>query len=108
MDNLTEAEWDYFCNSYICNQTNTTPSNQIIAGTPYYNQESKLEVQIKYSPTTTGNTLDCPKHRRKFVAILIDNGHHHVIDKNIRVSGAFGEPIKRSGEKMRMTCFQQT
>ena len=44
MDNLTEAEWDYFCNSYICNQTNTKPSNQIIAGTPYYNQESKLEV----------------------------------------------------------------
>ena len=38
VDNLTETEWDHFCNRYIGQKTHTTPSHQPRTDIPYYKQ----------------------------------------------------------------------
>ena len=57
MDNITETEWDHFCNSYIDQQTHTAHSHQARTGTPSYKYEPKLKVSLKEFPKITVNTV---------------------------------------------------
>ena len=47
MADINETEWYHFCNRYIGNQTNNTPSHQTRMVTPSYSQDPKLKVSIK-------------------------------------------------------------
>ena len=81
MDNISDTEWDHFCDSYIGKQTNNKKSHQKRMCTPSYKQGTKLKVSLKYFTTTTRKRLDWPKYRRNFVVTLTANVHQHVIDK---------------------------
>ena len=59
-----------------------------------YNQEPKLRVSIKSFPPTTGNIEVFPKYTNKFLSMIINNGHHHIINKTFRVPATIGETIK--------------
>ena len=96
INNLTETEYDFLCNSYIGHKTHNAPPSYTKTVSPLYIQDSKLKLPIKYFTTTTGNKLNCITHRRKFASTLTHYGHHHGIDKYLRVNEDIGDCIKYS------------
>ena len=106
LDNITETENDHFCTRYIDQKTHTTSSYQIRTVIPFYKQETKLNVLLKESPTTTGKKVYWPKYMRKCVATQASNGHQHVIDKKSGCLMPFKIPLNTK-EKLRMISYSE-